>query len=181
MNEHPLHTPSSLHLKHRKKKKNLSWRYTMKILLNISTIMFLIFVIAFATCLSKIYLTNHHFFHFHSPSKTKVHQGISINQTHHTWKFDNLVKVTCCNPNVGLVTKARVCKVTGQEGSQESHNILPGCEKVWRNEPSHPKAVPLWELDSWCTLEFSERNCRGQTQWLEELFISLEISWKVDI
>jgi hypothetical protein len=31
----------------------------------------------------------------------------------------------CRNPNLGLTTKARVCKVVGQEGSHESHNILP--------------------------------------------------------
>ncbi len=33
------------------------------------------------------------------------------------------------NPSLGLVTKAKVCKVAGQEGSRESHNILPG---VWK-------------------------------------------------
>jgi len=32
----------------------------------------------------------------------------------------------CCNLNLGLVTKVRVCKVAGQEGSRESHNILLG-------------------------------------------------------
>jgi hypothetical protein len=30
------------------------------------------------------------------------------------------------NPSLGLATKARVCKVAGQEGSWESHNILSG-------------------------------------------------------
>jgi hypothetical protein len=30
----------------------------------------------------------------------------------------------CRNPSLGLATKARVCKVVGQEGSWESHNIL---------------------------------------------------------
>jgi hypothetical protein len=32
----------------------------------------------------------------------------------------------CHNPSLGLTTKARVCKVVSQEGSWESHNILPG-------------------------------------------------------
>jgi len=32
----------------------------------------------------------------------------------------------CCNPSLGLTTKARVCKVVSQEGSWKSHNILPG-------------------------------------------------------
>ncbi len=36
------------------------------------------------------------------------------------------------------------------------------CEKVWGNEPSHPKGVPLWKLESKWTLEFSKGNCRGQ-------------------
>ncbi len=61
------------------------------------------------------------------------------------------------------MTKARVCKVVGQKGSWESHNIFRECERVWGNEPSHPQGVPLWELESWWTLEFSEDNCRGQT------------------
>jgi hypothetical protein len=36
------------------------------------------------------------------------------------------------------------------------------CEKVWGNEPSHPKGVPLWELESRGTPEFLEGNFRGQ-------------------
>ncbi len=36
------------------------------------------------------------------------------------------------------------------------------CEKVWGNEPSHPKGVPLWELESWWTPKFSKGDCRGQ-------------------
>jgi hypothetical protein len=34
----------------------------------------------------------------------------------------------CRNLSLGLATKAKVCKVAGQEGSRESHNIFPG---VW--------------------------------------------------
>jgi hypothetical protein len=36
------------------------------------------------------------------------------------------------------------------------------CEKVWGNEPSHPKGVPLWELESRWTPEVSEGDYRGQ-------------------
>ncbi len=36
------------------------------------------------------------------------------------------------------------------------------CEKVWGNEHSHPKGVPLWELECGWTLEFSEGNCKSQ-------------------
>jgi len=36
------------------------------------------------------------------------------------------------------------------------------CEKVWGNEPSHPKGVPLWELESRWTPKSLEGNFRGQ-------------------
>jgi len=36
----------------------------------------------------------------------------------------------CRNPNLGFTTKARVCKVAGQEGSRELQNILSG---MWEN------------------------------------------------
>jgi hypothetical protein len=44
----------------------------------------------------------------------------------------------CHNLNLGLATKARVCKVVGQEGSRESHNIFPGvweCVREWTFTP----------------------------------------------
>jgi len=59
MNEHSPHTPSSPNLKH-KKKTNLSWQYALKFLLDSSTTMLKIFVIALPTCLTRIPLTNHH-------------------------------------------------------------------------------------------------------------------------
>jgi hypothetical protein len=59
MNEHPPHTPSSLNRKHRKK-KNLFWQYTSRILLDIWTTMLKIFFITLPTCLTRICLTNHH-------------------------------------------------------------------------------------------------------------------------
>jgi hypothetical protein len=36
------------------------------------------------------------------------------------------------------------------------------CEKVWGNQPSHPKGVPLWELESRWNPKSSKGNCRGQ-------------------
>ncbi len=38
----------------------------------------------------------------------------------------------CRNLSFGLVTKARVYKGAGQEGSQESHLMLPGMQKSVR-------------------------------------------------
>jgi hypothetical protein len=43
------------------------------------------------------------------------------------------------------------------------------CEKVWGNEPSHPKGVPFWELESQWTPESSIGDCRGQNS----------MAWKV--
>jgi hypothetical protein len=69
----------------------------------------------------------------------------------------------CCNPSLGLATKARVCKVAGQEGSLGVTSCAPGMQKSVREwtltVPSEP---PLWELESQWTPEFSEGNCRGQ-------------------
>jgi hypothetical protein len=50
------------------------------------------------------------------------------------------------------------------------------CEKVWGNEPSHPKGVPLWELESRWTFEFLEGDWRGQNSmdWGD-----LYIIWKL--
>jgi hypothetical protein len=41
-------------------------------------------------------------------------------------KNDNDAQVTCCNPNLGFVTKTRACKVAGQEEARESHLMFPG-------------------------------------------------------
>ncbi len=43
------------------------------------------------------------------------------------------------------------------------------CEKVWANEPSHPKGVPLWELESRRTPESSKGDCRGQNSMAWEI------------
>jgi hypothetical protein len=44
----------------------------------------------------------------------------------------------CCNPNLGLTTKTRPCKVAGQEGKPKNHiSCSRECRRVRRNEPSH--------------------------------------------
>jgi hypothetical protein len=115
-------------------------------------------------------------------------------------------KSRCRNPSFGLATKVkgvarlrakrkearesrqRHCKSAGQEEAQElkreeareSHHILPGVlESVREYEgvnPHTPKATPTWGMGSRWTLETSESNCRGQTQWLVTFFISLKSS-----
>jgi hypothetical protein len=38
----------------------------------------------------------------------------------------------CCNLSLGLATKARACKVAGQERSRGSHLMLPGVQESVR-------------------------------------------------
>jgi hypothetical protein len=58
------------------------------------------------------------------------------------------------------------------------------CVRVWGNEPSHTKGVPLWELESRWTPEFSKGDCRGQNSmaWkknyiIENLLKSKYLKW----
>jgi hypothetical protein len=58
------------------------------------------------------------------------------------------------------------------------------CEKVWENEPSHPKGVPLWELEFRWTPEFLEGDFRGQNSmaWkflyiIEKLLEFIYLKW----
>jgi hypothetical protein len=63
----------------------------------------------------------------------------------------------CYNPNLGLVTKVRVCKGAGQMGRPIVTFHAPGgvgeCEE-WT--PTLPSELPLW------TFESSENDCRDQ-------------------
>jgi len=62
----------------------------------------------------------------------------------------------CRNPNLELATKAKACKVAGQEGS-------PGVKESVREQTlTLPKELPLWELESQWTPECSESDCKGQ-------------------
>jgi hypothetical protein len=67
----------------------------------------------------------------------------------------------CRNLSLGLTTKARACKSAGQERSLGV--MLLGVQKSVREWTlTLPRELPLWELESWWTLEFSESNFRGQ-------------------
>jgi hypothetical protein len=55
------------------------------------------------------------------------------------------------------------CKGAGQEGSRESHFMLPRMQANVREWTlTLPSELPLWELESGWTLEFSESDCRSQ-------------------
>jgi len=62
----------------------------------------------------------------------------------------------CRNPNLGLATKVKACKVAGQEGS-------PGVkESVKEWTFTLPNEFPLRELESRWTPECSKSDCKGQ-------------------
>jgi len=69
----------------------------------------------------------------------------------------------CHNPSLGLATKVRVCKVAGQEGSRESHNIFLGVwegVKEWTLTPPRASTLGVGILvDS----QIFRGHCRGQT------------------
>jgi hypothetical protein len=79
-----------------------------------------------------------------------------------TWKMMIVDYCHYRNPSLGFTTKARVCKVAGQERSRESHNVLPGMWEGARERTLTPQRSPLWELESWWTPKFSEGDFRGQ-------------------
>ncbi len=69
----------------------------------------------------------------------------------------------CRNPSFGLVTKARGCKVAGQEGSSTVMSHVPSSAKVYEGiDPHTPKETPTLELESRWTLECLESDCKGQ-------------------
>jgi hypothetical protein len=66
----------------------------------------------------------------------------------------------CRNLNLGLTTKARVCKGAGQDWA---HFIIPGMQKSVREWTlTLPSELPFWELESQWTPKFLEGNWRGQ-------------------
>jgi hypothetical protein len=82
---------------------------------------------------------------------------------HDIWLILNKSHTSCCNLNLGLTTKARGCKVAGQEGDAGALHMLPGVQRVWGNEPSHSQVnshVRSCSLER--TPKFSECDCRGQ-------------------
>jgi hypothetical protein len=59
--------------------------------------------------------------------------------------FGNL----CLNPNLGLATEARGCKVAGQEKDLGVTSHVPGSAKECEGmNPHTPKWTPCWELES---------------------------------
>jgi hypothetical protein len=54
---------------------------------------------------------------------------------------------SCCNPSLGLTTKARVCKITGQEGRPRITSSVPGSVKECEGMNLHiPKWTPILRI-----------------------------------
>jgi hypothetical protein len=72
----------------------------------------------------------------------------------------------CHNPSLGLTTKAKACKGMGQEWSRRVTFHDLESVGMWENVKEWtfalPSELPLWELESRWTLEFSKSDCKGQ-------------------
>jgi hypothetical protein len=101
--------------------------------------------------------------HWSFKHKVKFHcvetlQNQTLNLQHNLQKL-----CKCHNPSLGLATKAKVYQGAGQDWAQESHFMFAGVQKSVREWTlTLPSELPLWELKSWWTFEFSEDDCRGQ-------------------
>ncbi len=96
----------------------------------------------------------------------------------HKGQFD----LSCRNPSLGLATKARACKVAGQERSLGITFHAPRSAKECEGMNLHtPKWTPCWELESQWTPKSSECDCRGQNPLAWKKLISLESYWNVDV
>jgi len=71
----------------------------------------------------------------------------------------NVILSWCRNPNLGFATKARACKRARQEGDPRGTSYTSGS---------------VGECESQRTPKSLRNDCRGQTHWFEEFFISLE-------
>ncbi len=75
------------------------------------------------------------------------------------------------NLSLRLVTKARACKVAGQEEGLGVASHAPGSAKSVRNEPSHSQVNS--HCGSWSpkwTPKFSKRDCKGQNPLVHKVF-----------
>jgi len=73
------------------------------------------------------------------------------------------------------VTKARACKVTGQEGSPGVTLHAPGSVGKCEGMNPHTSELPLWEFSLGGLPNFQRVIAGVKIQWIEEFLIS----WKV--
>jgi hypothetical protein len=82
---------------------------------------------------------------------------------HHIWAKQWKTKLSCHNPNLALVTKARAWKGVGQKCNLKITFTLL---KVWKTlrEWTHtpPSGLPLWEFESLLSPKSSKSDLKGQ-------------------
>jgi hypothetical protein len=123
-------------------------------------------------------------FHLNSPTKKTQRNVSNIFSCISLWRFELwtgifvypwwtyfMCQMKCCNPSLGLATKARAYKVVSQEGSLGVTSHAPrsarGCEKI---NPHTPNGTPT--LGSWSPgglPNFQRMISQVKTQWIEEL------------
>jgi hypothetical protein len=78
------------------------------------------------------------------------------------WKHIRFTTLVVATLAFGLRPKQGFVKLRAKREAGSHTTYSRECEKVWGNEPSHPKGVSLWELESRWTFESSEGNCSSQ-------------------
>jgi len=71
----------------------------------------------------------------------------------------------------------------GTKGKPKRHILYPReCRKVWENEPSHSQVSSYFGSWSLGGLLNHQRAILGvKTHWIEDIFISLESYWNLDV
>jgi hypothetical protein len=93
-----------------------------------------------------------------------------------------LKEVWCCNPSLGLATKARACKGASYEGSPKVTSHAPGSAGECENENSHSQVSS--HFGSWSPgglLNLQKIISRVKIHWIGEFFISLKRSWNLNV
>jgi hypothetical protein len=89
--------------------------------------------------------------------------GVGLKLKNYKSWLSEIGVVVCRNLRFGLVTKARGCKVAGQEGSS---GVMPHALRSAREcegiGPHTPKGTPTLGVGVLWTSECSESNCKGQ-------------------
>jgi hypothetical protein len=91
--------------------------------------------------------------------------------------------IICRNPSSGLTTKARACKVVGQQGSL---GVTPHAPKsVGKCEGMNPhtsKGASTLGVRVLVDSQIIQKVIsRVKTQWIENFLISLERSWNLNV
>jgi hypothetical protein len=93
-----------------------------------------------------------------------------------------LLMVICRNPSLGFVTKTRACKVAGQEGTSRIMLHAPGSAREYEGiDPHTPKGTPTLGIGVLVDSRMFKAIVGVKTQWIKELFISLESYWNLDV